>query len=436
MADWIHPERFDKTEYGRLAKELPSGAPYYDPFTPDMLPPGASIVPDPKDGKFGIIKGRNGKPLAKASLARPVPTREDEQTQRKTGRRLAMQWGLQVRQALYRRDGDWYHPLRNFPSALIDAHGYVLFNSSADYQSCPQLQIKQRVHVPTGIKRISGYVRMVAPLNVVSKAPAARNPPWSAEELILALRLYIDEGLLDDKHTSVIKLSELLNSLPFHSNKPDAARFRNPNGVALKLANFAALDPSYYGKGMSRGDRRDMEIWKRYSGDEDALYEAARRIRAGQALAYPTNDSSAPLFTRTSVEAFNNEHFIVERRTSSGTAQRREQQLVIAYHAYLESQKHDVSRHRYVVDGRVLSCDLFDETAWCLFEAKGDVSRESIRMAAGQLFDYRRFYAGRKPRLSVLVPRCPSDDLMAFLRSVGVQAVFRSSGGTWVEHAR
>jgi hypothetical protein len=47
-----------------------------------------------------------------------------------------------------------------------------------------------------------------------------------------------------------VELSRVLNSLPIHTVRPDLERFRNPNGVALKLANFAALDPAYPGRGI------------------------------------------------------------------------------------------------------------------------------------------------------------------------------------------
>lgn len=33
----------------------------------------------------------------------------------------------------------------------------------------------------------------------------------------------------------VIELSALPNALPIHTTRPDAEKFRNPNGVALKL---------------------------------------------------------------------------------------------------------------------------------------------------------------------------------------------------------
>ena len=117
----------------------------------------------------------------------------------------------------------------------------------------------------------------------VSK-PAGRNPSWAFDELILALDLYVTHGrALDDSDPEVIELSEVLNSLPIHTVRPDADRFRNPNGVALKLANFAALDPDYPGKGMQAGGRRDAEVWERYHDDPEELHRLADEIRSGAA---------------------------------------------------------------------------------------------------------------------------------------------------------
>lgn len=108
-----------------------------------------------------------------------------------------------------------------------------------------------------------------------------RNPAWAVDELILALDLYLDSGLLDDADPKVVELSEILNRLPIHTQRPDEERFRNPNGVSLKLANFAALDPSYPGTGMSRGGRRDAEVWDRYHNHPGKLRALAAALRAG-----------------------------------------------------------------------------------------------------------------------------------------------------------
>jgi len=106
-----------------------------------------------------------------------------------------------------------------------------------------------------------------------------RNPPWSREELILALELYLKEGLLDDHSPKVIELSETLKDLAF-VQKEDPEVFRNPNGVAMKLANFAALDPQYNGRGLSGGGKLDKEIWKEFFANVGALESEAAELRA------------------------------------------------------------------------------------------------------------------------------------------------------------
>jgi 5-methylcytosine-specific restriction enzyme A len=117
----------------------------------------------------------------------------------------------------------------------------------------------------------------------VERAGPGRNPTWARDELILALDLYFDAGMLDDTDPRVTELSDLLNRLPIHSVRPDRDRFRNPNAVSLKLANFGSLDPAYPGAGLSRGGQRDREVWQRFSEDREELHELAASIRAGGA---------------------------------------------------------------------------------------------------------------------------------------------------------
>jgi len=125
-----------------------------------------------------------------------------------------------------------------------------------------------------------------------------RNPPWARDELILALDLYMrHRKVLDDSHPEVIELSEILNRLPLQLDRPDKVRFRNPNGVALKLSNFAHLDPQYPGKGMSGGGKvLEPKVWEEFSGDKERLRKVAQAIRAGVAsgeVAAPQEDEEA-----------------------------------------------------------------------------------------------------------------------------------------------
>lgn len=108
---------------------------------------------------------------------------------------------------------------------------------------------------------------------------AQRNPNWSRDELILALDLYLRAGRRGSSDAEVIECSNVLNRLPIHTVRPDLEKFRNPSGVALKLANFQALDPSYTGTGMTNGGRGDAAVWDDLHGDPAVVARLAAGIR-------------------------------------------------------------------------------------------------------------------------------------------------------------
>jgi hypothetical protein len=258
-----------------------------------------------------------------------------------------------------------------------------------------------------------------------------RNPPWDDRELILALDLYLREGMRGSTDAQVIALSEMLDRLPIHAERPDAVRFRDPNGVALKLAHFAAIDPSIPGKGMQRGGRREKEIWEMLAGNEDLLAEAAARIRKGRDWKDLVEVAAGPsVVERLPVEVHHTDRFAIDRSGGAGQGERREQPLVLEYTRYLEGLGHRVCRHLYrgTGIGSRLSCDLVDETEKVLYEAKSDTRRESIRMAVGQLYDYRRFEPATMT-MAVLLPRRPGEDLIAYLASIDIRAVWKTRDG-------
>lgn len=74
------------------------------------------------------------------------------------GRKLNTEWGVGAEHALYRKDGRWYHHLEQFPGALFDERGYIVFETKEAYDICPQLQHGQELHVIGGISSIPGYV--------------------------------------------------------------------------------------------------------------------------------------------------------------------------------------------------------------------------------------------------------------------------------------
>ena len=107
-------------------------------------------------------------------------------------------------------------------------------------------------------------------------------------------------------------------------------------------------------------------------------------------------------------------------------AERREQALVRAYMTNLQRQGHDVCRLKIVAPGEAkpLFTDLYDRSTGTLIEAKGSVERESIRMAIGQLADYRRHIGDGLKEVAVLLPSEPRADLLELLKSQAIATVW------------
>lgn len=108
-----------------------------------------------------------------------------------------------------------------------------------------------------------------------------RNPKWHRDEIILALDLYfkLEPGQIHGRNPEVISLSNVLNRLPIHEDRPDEAKFRNPNGVGLKLSNFLAIDPNYHGKGMESFSKLDQTVFMEFQDNRDQLAELAKQIK-------------------------------------------------------------------------------------------------------------------------------------------------------------
>ena len=67
-----------------------------------------------------------------------------------------------------------------------------------------------------------------------------RNAPWQRDELILALDLYFrhNPAHISKSHPEVLALSKTLGALPIHPERADPRKWRNINGVYMKLCNF------------------------------------------------------------------------------------------------------------------------------------------------------------------------------------------------------
>ena len=123
-----------------------------------------------------------------------------------------------------------------------------------------------------------------------------RNPPWTIDELILALDLYLQHhGNPPGKNSAeIVQLSETLNAMGSKLGAADYEKFRNPNGVYMKLMNFRRFDPEYTASGrvgLSRGNKNEQVVWDRFAADPIKLRSVANAIQA--AIELPEIEQSA-----------------------------------------------------------------------------------------------------------------------------------------------
>ena len=88
---------------------------------------------------------------------------------------------------------------------------------------------------------------------------------WTRDELIRALSLYfrLPFGQMHSRNPEVIELSNSID--------------RTPSSIALKLVNFASLDPEHQQRGvagMSNTSAADRNIWNEFYGEWEALSNA------------------------------------------------------------------------------------------------------------------------------------------------------------------
>lgn len=100
----------------------------------------------------------------------------------------------------------------------------------------------------------------------------SESPNWTREELILAFNLYLKLpfGQMHKGNSDVKKLSSILSR-------------RTPDSVAMRLANFASVDPYHQKrgvKGMDGGRKQVEPIWDEFVQNQEELVFESERILA------------------------------------------------------------------------------------------------------------------------------------------------------------
>jgi putative restriction endonuclease len=98
-----------------------------------------------------------------------------------------------------------------------------------------------------------------------------RNKNWSREEHILVFNLYckIPFGTMHMRNPKIIQLAKTLG--------------RSIGSVALKLVNFARLDPELQArgvKGMQHGAKGEIEVWHEFENSPESLAFESERLLA------------------------------------------------------------------------------------------------------------------------------------------------------------
>ncbi|MCH7905873.1 MAG: hypothetical protein IIB26_00415 [Chloroflexi bacterium] len=73
------------------------------------------------------------------------------------GAQLAIEEGLSVRRAYYHHEGTWYQVPLEFPAALFDLQGFVIFETENAYRNTPGVDVGEKTNVRSGIASLPGY---------------------------------------------------------------------------------------------------------------------------------------------------------------------------------------------------------------------------------------------------------------------------------------
>ncbi|WP_047238181.1 hypothetical protein [Chromobacterium subtsugae] len=129
------------------------------------------------------------------------------------------------------------------------------------------------------------------------------------------------------------------------------------------------------------------------------------------------------------IEASNTETFNIKASDVPREAERRESGLVQRFMAFMKTQGITQAIRKKIIppgEDSPLFCDIFFPEIGLLVEAKGSADRNAIRMAVGQLLDYRRHIPETK-RSAILVPGKPSADLCDFATECRIEVYWAKS---------
>ncbi len=110
---------------------------------------------------------------------------------------------------------------------------------------------------------------------------------WTADETLLAFDFYLEhrhDGIPGKSSSAIRTLSQRIQALPIHPVGNRGPKFRNTNGVYMKLMNLRSHDPEFDGAALERTSHLDAEIWEQFAGcleDVSAAVDGVEEDAAG-----------------------------------------------------------------------------------------------------------------------------------------------------------
>lgn len=149
-------------------------------------------------------------------------------------------------------------------------------------------------------------------------------------------------------------------------------------------------------------------------------------------LGLEEQESDVDTPTERSLPKSNTYGYKVRTREQVREARKREKELLDDYKQWLKKQ----GRHLSVLPYGRLECDAWEKERQNLIEAKGSTSREDIRMAVGQLFDYS--FQGKEkykqPNMAILFLKKPPLERLEWLEPLGIKIIWRR-GRSFLDNA-
>ena len=130
-----------------------------------------------------------------------------------------------------------------------------------------------------------------------------------------------------------------------------------------------------------------------------------------------------------SEEAFETEISNRKQEEKIIISERKESKLLDQYKKYrLQNNQSALKRNRIKINSNTYWTDGWCEDEEMLIEAKSSSSRNHIRLAIGQLLDYRRHIKPRPKKLAILFPTKPQEDLIDLISELKIRLIYKEDG--------